>query len=679
MEEMSRITHPESSEEIRLHLNISDENQNKLKETETMDFDNVKHDLGNGNTQALISHSCSVDHGSLSGMVPPGPSPSLLASLQSLVEDNDHMLLPHSLHKIAEAYFLEEDYHWAAEFLTLERLYHERLVSNLASIQEQWVTQWNASFQTKSDSPVSETEKAHLDSLSHICKTHQRPNLLTEKNTNDTKLQSSPAHVIYQRGSEQENTLVNSTVKENRAGDNTRREAEQEPDEGEGLEEDFEEDEYWNEELQEETAMDGQVPVDELAKLIQIEEMFPSNGLVSILKKRACVKGTESLDPQKTSKRKVRFREPDDAFDQGKPELKSVEVIVADVAEPESLAIMCKQGVIVLNCVGPYRFYGEPVVKACLENGAHCIDICGEPQFLEGIQLNYHSAAQENGVYIIGSCGFDSVPADMGILYTRDQFKGTLTAVESFLTVSTGPEGGCGHDATWRSAIFGFADSSNLRRIRKKFGYKPLPVAGARVKKRGAVFFSKEIEQYAIPFMGSDPSVVRRTQRYLYEEHKNYPVQYMAYVGIGDVFSLAKTLFAGVVFWFMVKFGLGRRLLTQFPKLFSFGMFSKSGPSKTQMKDTSFCMSFIGEGYTTGHDPSQGKPNARISTEITGPELGYIATPITMVQAAITLLNEPHSLPKQGGVYTPGSAFAKTTLIDRLNKHGIMFTVQDEH
>lgn len=45
--------------------------------------------------------------------------------------------------------------------------------------------------------------------------------------------------------------------------------------------------------------------------------MFPSNGLVSILKKRACVKGTESLDPQKTSKRKVRFIEPDDAFDQG--------------------------------------------------------------------------------------------------------------------------------------------------------------------------------------------------------------------------------------------------------------------------------------------------------------------------------------------------------------------------
>ena len=46
-------------------------------------------------------------------------------------------------------------------------------------------------------------------------------------------------------------------------------------------------------------------------------------------------------------------------------------------------------------------------------------------QFLEGMQLNYNSQAADKGVYIIGSCGFDSIPADMGVLYTRNQFKGT--------------------------------------------------------------------------------------------------------------------------------------------------------------------------------------------------------------------------------------------------------------
>ncbi|KAG7461123.1 hypothetical protein MATL_G00206630 [Megalops atlanticus] len=359
-----------------------------------------------------------------------------------------------------------------------------------------------------------------------------------------------------------------------------------------------------------------------------------------------------------------------------KPELKSeVEIIVADVGEPDSLAAMCKQGVIVLNCVGPYRFYGEPVVKACVENGAHCIDICGEPQFLEGMQLNYHNQAVDKGVYVIGSCGFDSIPADMGVLFTRDQFKGTLTAVESFLTVSTGPEGGCIHDGTWQSAIYGFADSDKLRSLRKKFGHKPLPIVGAKIKRRSALFFSKEIDQYAVPFMGADPSVVKRTQRFLHEEHEESPVQYGAYAGVGGISSVIKLLFAGMLFWFMVKFSFGRSLLIKFPELFSFGVFSKAGPTRKQMEDSSFCFTFYGEGYTEGQDPQQGKPNAKIRTQVKGAEAGYVATPIAMVQAAITLLNEPKSLPKTGGVYTPGAAFAKTTLIDRLNKHGFQFSV----
>lgn len=360
----------------------------------------------------------------------------------------------------------------------------------------------------------------------------------------------------------------------------------------------------------------------------------------------------------------------------GKPELKTeVDIIVADVDDEESLATMCKQAVIVLDCVGPYRFFGEPVVKACVENGAHCLDISGEPQFLESMQLNYNSQAAEKGVYIVGSCGFDSIPADMGVLYTRDQFKGTLTAVESFLTASFGPEGGCIHDGTWQSVVYGLADSGKLRSIRKKFGHEPLPVVGTKIKRRSALFFSDEIQQYSVPFMGSDPSVVKRSQRFLYDEHHETPVQYGAYAGVGGISSVIKMLFAGLIFWFMVKFSFGRTLLTKFPEFFSFGFFSKAGPTRKQMEGSSFRFAFYGEGYTEGQDPSQGKPNGKIRTLVQGPEAGYVATPIAMVQAAITILNEPNSLPKKGGVYTPGAAFAKTTLIDRLNKHGIQFSV----
>uniref|UniRef100_A0A8D2ZWR0 Saccharopine dehydrogenase-like oxidoreductase n=1 Tax=Scophthalmus maximus TaxID=52904 RepID=A0A8D2ZWR0_SCOMX len=350
----------------------------------------------------------------------------------------------------------------------------------------------------------------------------------------------------------------------------------------------------------------------------------------------------------------------------GKPELRSeVDILVADVEEPDSLAAMCKQAVIVLNCVGPYRFYGEPVVKACVENGAHHIDICGEPQFLEGMQLNYSSQAADKGVYIIGSCGFDSIPADMGVLYTRDQFKGTLTAVESFLTIGSGPDGGCIHDGTWQSAVYGFADGPKLQGLRRKFNHKPLPTIGSKIKRRGSVFFSNEIQQYTVPFMGSDPSVVKRTQRFLAEDHEATPVQYGAYAGIGGIGNIIKMMFAGMMFWFLVKFSFGRNLLIK----------HANKRRLCFMEASSFQFAFYGEGYTEGEDPSRGKPNGKIRTLVQGPECGYVATPIAMVQAALTILNESTSLPKKGGVYTPGAAFAKTTLVDRLNKHGIQFSV----
>uniref|UniRef100_A0A8C6YPY0 Saccharopine dehydrogenase-like oxidoreductase n=2 Tax=Nothoprocta perdicaria TaxID=30464 RepID=A0A8C6YPY0_NOTPE len=352
-----------------------------------------------------------------------------------------------------------------------------------------------------------------------------------------------------------------------------------------------------------------------------------------------------------------------------------VGVLLCDVGDEGSLAAMAKQTRLVLNCVGPYRFFGEPVVKACVENGASCIDISGEPQFLEGMYLKYNEKAAEKGVYIIGSCGFDSIPADMGVLFTRDKLKGTLTAVESFLTVKSGPEGACIHDGTWKSAIYGLSDQDNLKKLRKQIGYTPVPVIGAKLKRRGLVFYSQEFREYSIPFMGSDVSVVKRSQRYLHTQLQETPVQYAAYANVGGLGSVMKLMFAGLLFLLLVKFSLGRKLLIKYPEFFSAGRFTKKGPTQKQMDETSFTMTFFGEGYSEGQDPQKGKPNVKICTQVKGPEPGYIATPIAMVQAGVALLEEAACLPAQGGVYSPGAAFSKTKLIERLNKRGLEFSV----
>ena len=61
-------------------------------------------------------------------------------------------------------------------------------------------------------------------------------------------------------------------------------------------------------------------------------------------------------------------------------DLAAIRVIVADVEDESSLREMASQARVVVNCVGPYRFYGEPVVRACIASGAHYVDVTAEPQ-----------------------------------------------------------------------------------------------------------------------------------------------------------------------------------------------------------------------------------------------------------------------------------------------------------
>ncbi|MEQ2184515.1 hypothetical protein GOODEAATRI_008747 [Goodea atripinnis] len=115
------------------------------------------------------------------------PSPELLAALQSLGENDDYTLLPHSLHQIAETYSLKQDYQWAIQFLQLEKLYHERLLSNLAALQDKWESELNEKKDTECWMPpdTDSTNQKHIERLSHICRTHHRPSLsLDQENLN---------------------------------------------------------------------------------------------------------------------------------------------------------------------------------------------------------------------------------------------------------------------------------------------------------------------------------------------------------------------------------------------------------------------------------------------------------------------------------------------------------------
>lgn len=105
-------------------------------------------------------------------------------------------------------------------------------------------------------------------------------------------------------------------------------------------------------------------------------------------------------------------------------DLSKIPIIIADVKDQDSLLQMTKQAKIIVNCTGPYVQFGEPVVKACIDAGTHHVDVSGEPLFIESMQLKYNEQAREKGVYIISACGFDSIPAELGIQFLQDNFNG---------------------------------------------------------------------------------------------------------------------------------------------------------------------------------------------------------------------------------------------------------------
>ncbi|NXQ16953.1 CNST protein, partial [Peucedramus taeniatus] len=103
---------------------------------------------------------------------------SLFSLLREEVEQMDSKILPLCLHQIAETYFQEEEYEKAMRFIQLERLYHEQLLANLSSIQEQWERKWK----TAVPSPVTalrnsdkELSGQELEKLTRVCSSHQQP------------------------------------------------------------------------------------------------------------------------------------------------------------------------------------------------------------------------------------------------------------------------------------------------------------------------------------------------------------------------------------------------------------------------------------------------------------------------------------------------------------------------
>jgi short subunit dehydrogenase-like uncharacterized protein len=113
--------------------------------------------------------------------------------------------------------------------------------------------------------------------------------------------------------------------------------------------------------------------------------------------------------------------------DLGKP-ASSLPMIIADAADESALKAMCDQTRVVISTVGPYALFGEPLVKVCAETGTDYCDLTGEVQWIRKMVDRYEDAAKASGARIVHSCGFDSIPSDMGVWFLQQQAEQTFGA-----------------------------------------------------------------------------------------------------------------------------------------------------------------------------------------------------------------------------------------------------------
>lgn len=95
-------------------------------------------------------------------------------------------------------------------------------------------------------------------------------------------------------------------------------------------------------------------------------------------------------------------------------------LVIASADDASSLRVLAERASVVLTTVGPYQLYGSELVAACAAAGTAYVDLCGEPAWMRQMIDSHNEAARASGARIVFSCGFDSIPFDLGVLTLQE-------------------------------------------------------------------------------------------------------------------------------------------------------------------------------------------------------------------------------------------------------------------
>ena len=336
------------------------------------------------------------------------------------------------------------------------------------------------------------------------------------------------------------------------------------------------------------------------------------------------------------------------------------DVVVADGGDLESLRSLTSQTKVVLSTAGPFARYGSLLVQACVENGTHYTDITGENHWVKGLIDKHHEEAASKGTRIIPSCGYDSIPSDIGAYFTVSQFDKPVSRVDVYQEALGGASGGTTETM--------FTMDGLNKDMRDPFVLNPEETVSAEQRENSKDGFSvKQVEGIdgwtGMGLMAvANTRVVRRSAALMEQNQNPYGNNFtFGEHGLFSTKRMARLASYGLLMAFLVISTPIKHLVRPFlPK-------PGEGPSQEQQDNGWFRSTFVAESEDG---------ERKICTMYGSGDPGYKSTAKLVCESALALAwsDELPGGNEYGGVLTSAVGLGEV-LIDRLKNAEIEFKV----
>ena len=195
-----------------------------------------------------------------------------------------------------------------------------------------------------------------------------------------------------------------------------------------------------------------------------------------------------------------------------------IPIVIANSDDIQSLNLMIKRTRVICTTVGPYAKYGSKLVSSCVNNQTHYCDLAGEVQWIRKMIDEYHEIAKANGTKIVNSCGFDSIPSDLGVYFIQKQslekYKQKAKHIKMRVAGAKGGISGGTYESLSNVSKEAYSDKDIFKVVIDPYGLNPLgELNGLDKYDLRKIIYDKASDSWIGPFVMAaiNTKIVRRS------------------------------------------------------------------------------------------------------------------------------------------------------------------------